>query len=116
MWEADREVVYHPTLKAGDLVIFNEATTHGTLPWKGKQDRRVAFYRYAPKYFHWTGGVYETSLPDWVSELTEAQQAVLEPPYIYHRPLIEEDGVTVPRPRWEVDSPPQAWRREGMKK
>ena len=33
-------------------------------------------------------------MPEWVSELTEAQQAVLEPPYIYHRPLIEADGTT----------------------
>ena len=42
---------------------------------------------------------YETSQPAWVSELSEAQQAVLEPPYIYNRPLIEENGETVIRPR-----------------
>jgi hypothetical protein len=40
-------------------------------------------------------------MPEWVGELTDAQQAVLEPPYIYHRPLIEDDGVTVVRPRRE---------------
>ena len=45
---------------------------------------------------------YATSLPDWVSELTEAQQAVLEPPYIYDRPLVEPDGVTTIRPKREL--------------
>ncbi len=100
-WEADREVVYEVPMKAGDLVIFNEATTHGTLPWKGKGERRTALYRYTPKYIHYAGGAYETNLPDWVSELTEIQQAVLEPPYIYHRPLIEDDGKTLVSPRRE---------------
>jgi len=100
-WEADQEVVFQPTLKAGDLVIFNEATTHGTLPWKGQGERRTLLFRYTPKYLHYSGGTYETHLPDWVSELTEAQQAVLEPPYIYHHPLIEDDGVTVVKHRRE---------------
>ena len=40
-----------------------------------------------------------TGMLEWVSELTEAQQAVLEPPYIYNRPLVEADGETVIRPR-----------------
>lgn len=50
---------------------------------------------------HYAGGVYQTEMPNWVSELTETQQAVLEPPYIYHRPLIEADGETLVRPRRE---------------
>lgn len=99
--EADQELVHQITAKAGDLVIFNEATTHGTLPWKGKGERRLAFYRYTPKYLHYHGGYYETALPEWASELTDAQRGVLDPPYIYHRPLIEDDGVTVIRPRRE---------------
>jgi ectoine hydroxylase-related dioxygenase (phytanoyl-CoA dioxygenase family) len=100
-WEANEEVVFQPTIKAGDLVIFNEATTHGTLPWKGQGERRTLLFRYTPKYLHYSGGAYEIHLPDWVSELTEAQQAVLEPPYVYAHPLIEDDGVGVVRPRRE---------------
>ena len=99
--EANEEVVYHIPLSAGDLVIFNEATTHGTLPWIGEGERRTVLYRYTPKYLHYAGGIYETHLPEWVSELTEAQQAVLEPPYIYNRPLIEADGETLVQPRRE---------------
>ena len=101
VYEADQQVVYHVPMKAGDLVIFNEATMHGTLPWRGKGERRSLFYRYTPKYLHYTGGVYETNMPEWVGELNQAQQAVLEPPYVYHHPLIEDDGETVVRPRRE---------------
>jgi hypothetical protein len=100
-YEEDIEAVYQIPVRAGDLVMFNEATTHGTLPWRGPGERRTALYRYSPKYLHYAGGVYETALPDWVAELTEAQRAVLEPPYIYHRPLIEDDGVSLVSPRRE---------------
>jgi hypothetical protein len=98
-WEDHQEVVYNVSCKAGDMVIFNEATLHGTLPWTADHERRSLLYRYSPKYLHFAGGTYQTSQPEWVGELTEAQQAVLEPPYIYNRPLIEEDGETVTRPR-----------------
>eukprot|EP01045_Picozoa_sp_COSAG04_P025863 COSAG04_NODE_3477_length_2786_cov_29.147376_4_plen_42_part_00 len=37
--------------------------------------------------------------PDWVSDLTPAQQAVLEPPYIYSRPLVANDGIAIHQPR-----------------
>jgi ectoine hydroxylase-related dioxygenase (phytanoyl-CoA dioxygenase family) len=100
-WESDQEAVVNPACKAGDLLIFNEATTHGTLPWKGKNERRSLLYRYSPKYLHFAGGVYETRFPEWVNELTEAQRAVLEPPYIYRHPIIEDDGRRVVRPHRE---------------
>ena len=100
-WEEHQEVVYQVPLKAGDMVIFSENTLHGTLPWQADHDRRALLYRYTPKYLHYAGGTYEVNQPAWVSELTEAQQAVLEPPYIYHHPLIEPDGETVVRPRRE---------------
>ena len=99
LWQEHREVVYNVPCKTGDMVIFNEATLHGTLPWTAEHERRSLLYRYSPKYLHFAGGTYQTSQPAWVSELTEAQQAVLEPPYIYNRPLVEADGETVVRPR-----------------
>jgi len=100
-YEQNPEIVYNVPCKAGDMVIFNEATIHGTLPWTAEHERRSLLYRYSPKYLHFAGGSYTTSQPEWVSELSEAQQAVLEPPYIYNRPLVEDDGVTVVRPRRE---------------
>jgi hypothetical protein len=95
------DVVRHIPCQAGDLLIFNEATTHGTLPWTAEQERRTLMYRFSPKYLHFAGGFYKSEHPEWVQELTEAQRAVLEPPYIYHRPLIEADGETVVKPRRE---------------
>ena len=53
LYEADHDIFYNPPAKAGDLIIFNESTTHGTIPWKGKGERRVIFFRYVPKYFSW---------------------------------------------------------------
>ncbi len=93
------DIVHHVPCKAGDLLIFNEATTHGTLPWKAAHERRTLMYRFSPKYLHFAGGYYQSQFPEWVNELTEAQRAVLEPPYIYNRPLIEPDGQTIVRPR-----------------
>ena len=98
-WEEHEEVIYNIPCKAGDMVIFNECTLHGTLPWTAERERRSLLYRYSPMYLHFAGGTYASVQPEWVSELTEAQQAVLEPPYIYNRPLIEGDGETVVRPR-----------------
>lgn len=99
IWEDHQEIVYNVPSNAGDMIIFNEATLHGTIPWTAEHERRSLLYRYSPKYLHFAGGTYETKQPEWVSELTEAQQAVLEPPYIYNRPLVAEDGETVDRPR-----------------
>src|SRR5258708_8860675 len=100
-WEVDQDIVYNVPCKAGDLVIFNEATIHGTLPWQADHERRSLLVRYSPKYLHFAGGFYKTEFPEWVNELTEAQRAGLEPPYIYNRHLIEDDGKTVVRPRRE---------------
>ena len=101
-WEIDKNVVYNIPCKAGDLVIFSESTLHGTIPWSARgRERRSLLIRYSPKYLHFAGGYYDTEFPEWVDELTEAQRSVLEPPYIYNRPLIEDDGETVVRPRRE---------------
>jgi phytanoyl-CoA dioxygenase PhyH len=97
-WTTDQEVVYNVPCKAGDMLIFNESTTHGTLPWRASHERRSLLYRFSPKHIHFAGGYHESALPEWVNELTEAQRSVLEPPYVYNRPLIQEDGSVV-RPR-----------------
>ena len=101
-YEADRDIVRHVPMMAGDLVIFNDGDDpRARCPGKGQGERRSLFYRYTPKYMHYTGGVFETGLPEWTNELTEAQRAVLEPPYVYHRPMIDDDGQTLSTPRRE---------------
>ena len=59
------ELVVQPALRAGDVLFFAETATHGTLPWKGKTQRRSVLYKYASrgaaratgKYFTPTGAL-----------------------------------------------------------
>jgi hypothetical protein len=99
--EAAGEAVVHVPVKAGDLLIFNEATTHGTLPWTADHERRSLMYRYSPKYLNFVESYYTCELPEWAQELTDAQRAVLSPPFIYEHPIIEDDGATVIHPHRE---------------
>jgi hypothetical protein len=96
-WEEDREILRNPGCAAGDALFFSEATLHGTLPWRPAHQRRALLYRYSPSYLHIGGGYSTTTLPAWADELTEAQRAVLEPPHVYSRPVIQDDGETVER-------------------
>jgi len=72
---------------------------HGALPWTQNSQRRVCLYRFCPATnvygrsyfaasteFGWPEAMYD--------DLTEAQRAVLEPPYANRldRPEIQEDG------------------------
>jgi ectoine hydroxylase-related dioxygenase (phytanoyl-CoA dioxygenase family) len=65
------------TAPAGSAVIFTEAQTHGTLPWRGRGERRTAFYKYSPFALSWSWRYYD---PDDYPEATERQRALLEPP------------------------------------
>ena len=68
------------TGKAGSAVIFTEALTHGTMPWRGTDQRRTVFLKYSPHHMAWsrrydTGEQYEGR--------TESQQRVLRTPGVY---------------------------------
>ena len=97
----DQQAVRNVSGKAGDLVIFLEATIHGALPWTADHHRRSLLYRYVPKYVDFHAEYVETKFPDWVDELTEVQKAVVQPPYVYQRPLIEDDSETLVFPQEE---------------
>lgn len=104
--EAYAEYVRQPVTKAGDVVLFSEGTVHGALPWTpADRQRRICLYRFAPathsygrSYFGhhdddttvgWPAAMYEG--------LTDAQRAVLEPPYANRldRPnIVLPDGST----------------------
>lgn len=43
--DAFKEHIYQPAVQAGDVLFFSEATVHGSLPWKGDCQRRLALYR-----------------------------------------------------------------------
>eukprot|EP01051_Picozoa_sp_SAG22_P006154 SAG22_NODE_393_length_11204_cov_5.356686_6_plen_203_part_00 len=105
--------VVNPAVEAGDLLIFTEATLHATLPWyNGEHETRRLLYRYTPKYLHVDGGTFTTTQPAWVSELTDEQRAVLEPPYVYARPELDNNGdLKAPSGRATPDGRPSpSWR------
>ena len=72
--------------KAGSVVIFTEAVTHGTLPWKANHPRRSILTRYTAGNLAY---VPAYPIPEWANE---RQRAVMEPPYHtrLNRPVLEE--------------------------
>ncbi len=62
---------------AGTAILFTEALTHGTLPWRGADERRTIFYKYSPHPLSWSAYYYEVRE---FAHLTERQRAILEPP------------------------------------
>jgi ectoine hydroxylase-related dioxygenase (phytanoyl-CoA dioxygenase family) len=100
----DLGVVVQPVMKAGDLLFFMDgAQTHGTLGWRSDKPRRSVLFKYtsessprgrpkgglAPADFWWGEEV--------VTDMTEAQRAVMCAPYSNHHGEIpflsvDEDG------------------------
>jgi len=103
-YEEATEHSYQPEIKAGDVVIFTEATTHGTLPWKGAEQRRNIIYRFSPATNAYGRGYAEGGWPQsYLEGMTEAQRAVMEMPYHprLNRVAVAPDGngVVQPAPR-----------------
>lgn len=81
-----QEHVRQIVCKAGDVVIFTEAVTHGTLPWKANHQRRSILTRYTAGNLAY---VPAYPIPEWADE---RQRAVMQPPYHsrLNRPLLDE--------------------------
>ena len=71
------EIVNQVAVSAGDAIIFTEACSHGTVPWKGDGERRTIFYKYCPHAVAWSPCYYNS---DNYEGLTEAQRKILLPP------------------------------------
>jgi hypothetical protein len=67
---------------AGTAIIFTEALTHGTLPWRG-DERRTLFYKYSPPTLSWARDYYNAARYD---DLTERQRSILEAPNARYTP------------------------------
>jgi len=91
------DALVQPTLRAGDAVIFSEGTVHGAAAWQGEGERRLALYRFAPACRAY-GRAY---LEDWKmgedaqADLTDAERAVLAPPFAnrLERPQVDPENV-----------------------
>lgn len=75
-FERNAHYVVQPEVEAGDLIIFTEATVHGTLPWTSDQERRSFLYKYNPGHAAWWNDYYD--LDDYPN-LTEQQKRMLAP-------------------------------------
>ncbi len=75
--ETPQPFVVPVTGPAGTAIIFTEALTHGTLPWRGNRERRTVFYKYSPNPLAWAVPPYE---PEQYEGLTDAQWRILEGP------------------------------------
>jgi Phytanoyl-CoA dioxygenase (PhyH) len=79
-------VVREVPLRAGDMVIFTEALTHGTFPWKANVDRRTLLYKYAPGSISWHREPPVN--PAVVPTLTPRQQRLCQPASVaFHEPI-----------------------------
>lgn len=84
-------------LRAGSVVLFTEALTHGTLPWTAEHERRALFYRYMPGHMAFVGryredgrehpgGAYPRPSHATDDDWTPLERRLLEPPYAWERP------------------------------
>jgi hypothetical protein len=89
--ETDIGMVKQISAPAGSAVIFTEALTHGTLPWKGAQQRRSILYKYSPGPIASCERAVPADLGERLEEFTPQQQDLLRPPYSPRRFSLIED-------------------------
>jgi hypothetical protein len=88
-YEEYREFVTQVSCKAGDCVIFTEAVTHGTLPWRADYERRTALFRFSPGNLAFVAHNWSAEM---LALMTAEQRKLLEPPYHIRldRPVLAE--------------------------
>lgn len=58
-------------VKAGDVLFFTEALTHGTLKWEAMHERRALLFKYCPVHMQWEKNspfLPELNKYDWTAE------------------------------------------------
>lgn len=82
----DNPYVRQIPMKAGDVVVFTEALTHGTMAWKNTQnERRAVLLKYCPGYMSWVRWVMKA---DEIPGLTPRQRLILESPGVHPRETV----------------------------
>jgi hypothetical protein len=69
-------------VRAGSIIIFSEALTHGTWPWQADRERRQLIYKYAPGAVAWNRDYPTTD--DAPVTWSETAEQLLQPPWIGH--------------------------------
>jgi ectoine hydroxylase-related dioxygenase (phytanoyl-CoA dioxygenase family) len=68
-------------VEAGDAIIFSEACTHGTWPWRAKHERRSLLYKYAPGHMAWASP-YPTPADAPGIDYSPQLRRILDEPYV----------------------------------
>jgi ectoine hydroxylase-related dioxygenase (phytanoyl-CoA dioxygenase family) len=90
--DSHADCVVTPEVRAGSVVIFTEALTHGTAAWRGQHQRRSLLYKYSPGQQSWAK---EHLRPPSDVALTPRQALLFEPPYFHNRAsLFDRDEIT----------------------
>jgi hypothetical protein len=86
VYSVDHPLVVQPPLRAGDVLIFTEALTHGTMAWtESRWERRAVLLKYCPLYAAWAQHPINA---DIIPGLTERQKLILAHPYVGNRPAL----------------------------
>lgn len=81
-----KSVVRHVPLRAGDVLIFTEAVTHGAMGWNGAGDRMALLYKYCHGAMQWErDSPFVTPGHHW----TPRQARVMTGPYVGGRPPVD---------------------------
>ena len=77
--EKDIGVTRQVTARAGSAIIFTEALSHGTLPWKASHERRAVLYKYTPGTMYMAQSYLGQGVEELLAEFTPEQQAMMNP-------------------------------------
>ena len=64
-----------------EQVIFTETCSHGTLPWRGKHQRRALLYKFINGYQSFGAGPHSVEYPEWIRGMKPEQAKVLLAPF-----------------------------------
>ena len=87
-----QDLVVVPPAPAGSVTFFSEATTHGTMAWKGDHERRTLLYKYCASQLSWARA--RVTPPPGIP-LTKRQQLLLAEPagaHWFFPSLFEDEG------------------------
>ena len=82
--DLNHELAMEVPLAPGDLVVFSEALTHGTLPWRAAHQRRSVLYKYSPGSSSWAR--QPACRPEVLADLTDRQRRLCLPPSVAEHP------------------------------
>jgi hypothetical protein len=68
-------------VEAGDVIIFSEACTHGTWPWRARHERRNLLYEFAPGHSAWASPYPSPADAPEVDYSAEPRR-ILDPPCV----------------------------------